>query len=185
MRLSTDLLLAGILNIATISAMAQDATLRGTIKDETTGAASPCNVAIFDAKGNLVVENDSFKSGFRCSGEFTKRLAAGRTRVRVTRGFETQFVEKEIDLEAGRETEVSFILRRPVDLRRRGWYAGDSHVHMLHGERTVPVSFDLVALTARAEDLQYLSLAQAWEIQNPTPEASRQNCFRARPQRLC
>jgi hypothetical protein len=164
------LLLAAILNTATISAMAQEAVLRGTIKDET-GAPSPCTVAIFDAIGNLVVENDSFKSGFRCSGEFTKRLAAGRTRIRVTRGFETQFVEKEIELKAGHEAEVNFILRRTVDLRRRGWYAGDSHVHMLHGERTVPVSFDFVALTARAEDLQYLSLAQAWEIQNPTPEA--------------
>src|SRR5882672_1195467 len=171
MRLSLGLLLAGILNTASFSAMAQEAVLRGTIKDETTGAASPCNVAIVDAKGNLVVENDAFKSGFRCSGKFTKRLPAGRTRIRVTRGFETQFVEKEIVLEAGRETEVSLILRRTIDLRRRGWYAGDSHVHMLHGERKVPVSFDLVALAARAEDLQYLSLAQAWEIQNPTPEA--------------
>src|SRR6266478_1548262 len=170
MRLTMAVLLAGILNTATISAMAQEAVLRGTIKDETTGAPSACNVAIFDATGKLMVENDSFKSGFRCSGEFTRRLVAGRTRIRVTRGFETQFVEKEIELEAGREAQVCFILRRTVDLRRRGWYAGDSHVHMLHGERMVPVSFDLVALAARAEDLQYLSLAQAWEIQNPTPE---------------
>ena len=44
-------LLAGILNTATISAMAQEAVLRGTIKDETTGAPSACNIAIFDATG--------------------------------------------------------------------------------------------------------------------------------------
>src|SRR5712671_293310 len=111
MRLSLGLLLAGILNPTAISAMAQEAVLHGTIKDETTGAPSPCNVALFDARGNLMVESDSFKSGFRCSGEFTKRLPAGRTRIRVTRGFETQFVEKEIELEAGRDAEVGFILR--------------------------------------------------------------------------
>jgi hypothetical protein len=145
--------------------------LRVTIKDEITGALTPCTVAITDAKGNLVVENASFTSGFRCPGEFTKRLPPGRTRIRVTRGFETQFVEKEVDLEVGHEAEVSFVLRRNVDLQRRGWYAGDSHVHMVHGERQVPVSFDHVALSARAEDLRYLSLAQAWEIQSPTPEA--------------
>ena len=46
----------------------------------------------------------------------------------------------------------------------------DSHVHMLHGERTVPVDFDYVALTAKAEDLQYMSLAQAWNLDDPTPE---------------
>jgi hypothetical protein len=66
---------------------------------------------------------------------------------------------------------VAFVLRRRVDLRKRGWYAGDSHVHMLHGERTVPVGFDFVALTARAEDLQYLSLAQSWIVEPATPEA--------------
>jgi hypothetical protein len=117
------------------------------------------------------VENDSFRAGFRCAGQFTKRLPQGRTRIRITRGFETQFIDRELHLEAGKETEASFLLERTVDLRRLGWYAGDSHVHMLHGERTVPVTFDFVALTARAEDLQYLSLAQAWEIENPTPEA--------------
>jgi hypothetical protein len=170
MRLILGLLFAGILNCATTSTLAQEAVLHGTIKDESSGALTPCNVAITDANGNLVIENESFKSGFRCPGEFTKRLPAGRTRIRVTRGFETQFVQKEIDLEPSREAEVVFGLRRNIDLRRRGWYAGDSHVHMLHGERTVPASFDQVALSARAEDLQYLSLAQAWIIQDPTPE---------------
>jgi hypothetical protein len=41
---------------------------------------------------------------------------------------------------------------------------------MLHGERTVQVDFDYVALTAQAEDLQYMSLAQAWNLDDPTPE---------------
>jgi hypothetical protein len=41
---------------------------------------------------------------------------------------------------------------------------------MNHGEKTIPVDFDYVALAAQAEDLQYLSLAQAWSIENPTPE---------------
>jgi len=42
---------------------------------------------------------------------------------------------------------------------------------MLHGERTIPVKFDFVKLTAQAEDLQWLSLAQAWTLNTPTPEA--------------
>jgi hypothetical protein len=41
---------------------------------------------------------------------------------------------------------------------------------MLHGERTLPVSFDFIGLTAEAEDLQYLSVAQAWDISPLTPE---------------
>lgn len=149
----------------------QDAILHGTIQDAATGKPSACTVAITDAQGRLVTENDSFRSGFRCAGEFTKRLPAGPTSIRVTRGLETRGIEMELPLQAGANTNITFVLQRTVDLRKRGWFAGDSHVHMLHGERTVPVTFDFVALTARAEDLQYLSLAQAWDLPNPTPEA--------------
>jgi hypothetical protein len=149
---------------------AQEAVLHGIIKDEASQALGACTVQITDSQGRLVTESESFRAGFRCLGEFTRNLPAGRTIVRVTRGFETQFTEKELGLAPGERQEVSFVLKRNVDLRRRGWYAGDSHAHMLHGERTVPVSFDFVALTARAEDLQYLSLAQAWNLSDPTPE---------------
>jgi hypothetical protein len=162
---------AVVLQAGIAASTAQNASLRGSIEDEATGALTPCTVTITDANGKVCVENDSFQSGFRCSGQFTKSLPPGRTRIRVTRGFETQAVERELDLPAGRETEAAFVLRRRVDLRKRGWYAGDSHVHMMHGERTVPVSFDFVALSARAEDLQYLCLAQGWAIEPATPEA--------------
>jgi hypothetical protein len=151
--------------------MAAEAVLKATIKDEVSGFPIPCTVTITDAEGKVVTENQAFKSGFRCSGQFSKRLPAGRTRIQISRGFETHALDTEIELPADRETEASFKLQRLVDLRKRGWYAGDSHVHMLHGERTVPVDFDFVALTARAEDLQYLSLVQAWAIEPATPEA--------------
>ncbi|HEY5910784.1 MAG TPA: CehA/McbA family metallohydrolase [Verrucomicrobiae bacterium] len=149
---------------------AQDAVLRGTIKDASSGGLTPCTVAITDSSGKLLTESESFKAGFRCAGQFTRHLPPGRTRVRITRGFETTAIDLELDLAPGQQADKMFALRRSVDLRARGWYSGDSHVHMLHGERTVPVDFDFVALTARAEDLQYLSLAQAWSLTNPTPE---------------
>jgi hypothetical protein len=149
---------------------AQEAVLHGTIQDAVIGDLTACTVAITDANGHRVTESESFKSGFRCPGSFTKHLVPGRTKVRITRGPETVATTREFDLQAGKETRATFVLERQVDLRRRGWYAGDSHVHMLHGERTIPVDFDFVALTARAEDLQFLSLAQAWSLDVPTPE---------------
>ena len=144
--------------------------LRGRVIDDRSGALTPCTVAIVDSGGGLVIERESFKTGFRCGGEFEKILPAGRTRIRVTRGLETRAVERVVDLEAGAVTQVDFSLDRIVDLRSKGWFAGDSHVHMVHGERTVPVDFDYVALTARAEDLCYLSLSHAWAFEDPTPE---------------
>jgi hypothetical protein len=144
--------------------------LHAVIKDAITGRQAPCTVTITDADGKVVVESDSYSNGFRCSGEFSKRLPAGSTGVRITRGFETKAINRQVNLVAGETTNLAFTLQRVVNLRTRGWFAGDSHVHMLHGERTVPVSFDYVALTAKAEDLQYMCLAQAWNIDAATPE---------------
>lgn len=146
------------------------AVLRGRVTDAATGRPTACTVTITDSAGSIVTENEAFKGGFRCNGAFEKRLPAGRTRIRVTRGFESRVVEKEILLQPGSVTNINFKLEQPINLRARGWYAGDSHAHMIHGERTLPVDFGFVALTARAEDLHYLSLTHAWQMSDPTPE---------------
>jgi hypothetical protein len=144
--------------------------LNGTVLDAATELPTACTVRIIDANGKTVIERESFTGGFRSNGHFTKRLPVGRTELRVTRGFETRAVERTIEVPSEGTAELKIKLERNVDLRRLGWYGGDSHVHMLHGEKTLPVDFDFVALTAQAEDLQYLSLAQDWIIENPTPE---------------
>ncbi len=145
-------------------------TLSATVVDAASGLPVPCTVEIRDSAGRVVTERASFRTGFRSDGRFRKRLPAGSARLRVSRGFETRALEEEVDVPAGGDREIRVALERIVDLRKRGWFAGDSHVHMLHGERTVPVTFDDVGLAARAEDLSYLSLAQAWTLDDPTPE---------------
>lgn len=151
-------------------AQAAQGTLRGVVIDAETGQPTACTVAIYDANERLFKSNPSFSAGIRCNGRFEQPLPAGKTRVRVTRGFETKAAERTIDVPPDGVADVRIELRRAVDLRKLGWVAGDSHAHMNHGEKTVPVDFDFVALTADAEDLQYLSLAQAWSMDDPTPE---------------
>jgi hypothetical protein len=162
----------------------ESATLSGLIKDAATGQPTACTVTIKDANGKIVTESESFLSGFRCPGRFLKKLPPGHTLIRISRGFETKSINRELDLVPGQQLDLEVTLERVVDLRTRGWFSGDSHVHMLHGEKTVPVDFDFVALTAQAQDLQHLSLAQSWILENPTPESlttelnarSRPNC---------
>ena len=48
---------------------------------------------------------------------------------------------------------LASVLRRRSGLRGEGWYCGDNHDHMIHGERTVQVDFPYVALAARAARL--------------------------------
>ncbi|MGH9664969.1 MAG: CehA/McbA family metallohydrolase, partial [Bryobacteraceae bacterium] len=71
---------------------------------------------------------------------------------------------------------LTFTLRRRTPLRARGWYCGDSHNHMVHGERKVPINFAYAALSARAEALDYLALAQQWTLPHPTPQSLSAAC---------
>ena len=146
------------------------AEFRARIVNAETGQRIACTVILVDANGRTVTEGEGVHGGFRSSGVFTRFLPPGRTKLRVTRGPEYTAAEKEIELHAGKATSLEVKLKRQVDLRRRGWFAGDSHVHMIHGERSIAVNFDQVALAARAEDLQYLSLSHAWQLDDPTPE---------------
>ena len=129
-----------------------------------------CTVTIIDATGRTVTDGEGLRGGFRSTGAFTRLLPPGPTKIRVIRGPEFRAVEREIALRAGEISRIEVTLERQVDLRRRGWFAGDSHDHMIHGEKTVAVDFDQVALAARAEDLQYLSVGHAWALDDPTPE---------------
>jgi hypothetical protein len=146
------------------------AELRLTVVDAATRQPVACTVSIVDANGRIVTEGEGLRGGFRSSGVSAKLLAPGLTKIRVVRGPEYKAAEREIELRAGEVRILKLELERQVDLRRRGWFAGDSHVHMIHGEKTIPVDFDQVALAARAEDLQYLSLGHIWNLDNPTPE---------------
>lgn len=150
------------------------ATLRCDIVDARSGEAVPCTVELTDATGRLVTRSAGYTRGFRCAGDFVETVPPGRTLVRVRRGFEYRAAERALELAPGESQNLRIALERVVDLRARGWYAGDSHVHMIHGERTLPVRFEEVALAAAAEDLHHLSLSHAWEHPDPTPEALEQ-----------
>jgi hypothetical protein len=144
--------------------------LKGTVLDSTTQNRTPCTVQIHDANNKIVIENESYLDGFRCNGQFEKTLPVGKTKIRVTRGFETKSVEQTIDIKPNQTSHLDFELERIIDLRAQGWFAGDHHAHMVHGERTIHTDFDAVALAVHAEDLHHFSLSHAWLLDYPSPE---------------
>src|SRR5438105_10837178 len=101
-------------------ALGQEAQLGVNIKDAITGRPVACTVHLVDANGKSVIENDSFKSGFRCSGSFTRRLPPGRASLRITRGFETMAFTTNLSLSSKQETHLTLHLHRSINLRQRG-----------------------------------------------------------------
>jgi hypothetical protein len=165
--------------LAVCPAALASAVVAGRAVDADTGQPVPCTVAIRTSSGELIADHPSFRGAFRSAGLFEKEVPAGRTRVVVSRGFDYIAEAQEMDLDDGERRELIFKLRRRTPLRAQGWRAGDNHVHMIHGERTIEVDFDYVALAARAEGLDYLSLSQDWNLAEKTPEALELACRRA------
>ena len=155
------------------------ANLRGHVFDAETGRPLPCTIAIRGADGKVVADHPSFRDGIRSSGNFDQQIAPGRVTIQVSRGFDYVAREQEIELRDGETREIEFRLERRTPLRALGWYAGDNHDHMIHGERTIEVGFDYVALAARAEGLDYLSVTNHWNARDVSPEAMDRVCARA------
>jgi hypothetical protein len=147
------------------------AVLEIRVSDAATGRLTSCNILVTDPQGRTLTAPGPSAKGLRSDGNLRLELPAGPARVRVTRGFETRAAERNLLLTSGATVRLDLELTRLVDLRSLGWYSGDSHAHMIHGERHVVVGFDDVALAARAEDLQLLSLSHAWNLEDANPES--------------
>ncbi len=146
------------------------------IYDDATGQIVPCSVALRTSTGTLLQQNLGYSDGFRCPGEFRAALPPGKTQVVVTRGFDCRAQTRELDLAAGTTSECVIRLARVSPLRTEGWVCGDNHVHMKHGEAKVIDDFSFLALTARAEALDYMSVAQQWNVPVVTPKILSGDC---------
>jgi len=62
--------------------------------------------------------------------EFQFNIAAGAYTLIINKGIEYTPVERLIEVSAGETKEISIKLKRWIDLNQRGWYSGDTHLHI-------------------------------------------------------
>jgi hypothetical protein len=156
--------------VYSVTATCRAATIAGRVIDAETGTTIPATIAILTSDGSTVTDHPSFQAGFRSSGTFEKQLPPGETTIVVTRGYDYIAAQRRITLVGDERRSETFVLQRRSTLRREGWYCGDNHDHMIHGERTILVDFSYAALAARAEGLDYLAVAQGWNISRISSE---------------
>ena len=80
------------------------------------------------------------------AGSFRVRAPLGKIRISIRRGLEYAPIDEEIRLEAGKTLRRTFALKRWVHMERKGWYSGDTHIHMLDPPSAL--------FETRAEDLR-------------------------------
>lgn len=113
--------------------------LRFSVRDET-GRLIPCAV-VFERLSSALPKSERARFGeegdygrfervyYSLSGNESLPVEPGRYRVTVTRGFEHEVFQQEVDLQAGKETTLQATLVRSVQLP--GYLSGDFHVHAL------------------------------------------------------
>src|SRR4051794_23714717 len=107
----------------------------------------PAGVEIRRAKGD--------EPYFYADGSFDVALPPGRARMRVSGGIES--IPRTVSLDSGTAAELTVPVLRWTDMAARGWYSGDSHVH-LHTGGPIAVTVADALVAARAEGVNYVNL---------------------------
>jgi hypothetical protein len=107
-----------------------------------------------------------FHDHFDCPGEAHLRLPAGTYRYVVERGPEYRRASGEVRTGEGSPGELRVLLERTIDMKARGWWSGETHVH--RGVEDLP-------LLLRAEDLHLAPVMTIWNRKShwkdhPLPE---------------
>lgn len=109
----------------------------------------------YSPAGAAVRKTKRDESYFYADGRFDVELPAGRSRLNFSGGIET--IPQTVLLEADGDVELTVPIQRWVDMAARGWYSGDSHIH-LHTGGPIAVSPADALTAARAEGVNYLNL---------------------------
>jgi len=91
---------------------------------------------------------------FYADGEFSVAVPES-VRMTIAAGLES--VPQTVSIRANAETDLTVKLGSWIDMASRGWYSGDSHVH-LHTGGPISASTSDAILAARAEGLNYVNL---------------------------
>jgi hypothetical protein len=131
--------------------------LEGRIIDDKTGWPLAAVVVITDNQGKAVEIDGKhahveYLAKRRCyvDGTFSLSGLSNRFEIEVRRGLETIPVKAEIDPVRTNSDEMTFRLKRWIDMKEEGYLSGDTHVHLLSTAESY--------LQMRAEDLNVLNL---------------------------
>lgn len=119
--------------------------LRFDIKDDSLRNI-PAKLSLFNENGELV------RTVYTASGKDTIKMEPNNYKLVISRGYEYQFVEKDIKVEAGKTTEVSEVLKRVVDTK--GYLSTDTHVHASPSpDNTISIKDRIITVAAEGLDI--------------------------------
>jgi len=156
-----------------------------SVKDAQTGALVPARVGVYDSTGRaplasdqalmlqrfaddlrmLAVNERTFwpsqnRQAFYMDGNYAGKLPVGTYELVVTRGPEFRVYHGTFEVKANATSALNIALTRYADMPSKGWYSGDSHIHLTRDVVADPVIWGMVA----AEDVYVGNLLEMGNI---------------------
>lgn len=158
-----------------------------TLKDAKTGGLVQGRVGLYDATGRAPLASDqalmiqryaddlrmlpiaerSFwpspnRQAFYVDSNYEGEVPAGTYELVVVRGPEFRVHHSKFEVKKGETAKVAVSLERYADMPAKGWYSGDSHIHVTRDEVADPTIWGFVA----AEDVHVGNLLEMGNITN-------------------
>jgi len=129
------------------------------VKDARTGELVPARLGLYDATGRTPLPSDQAllvhryadetrllwvaqrllwpsaqRQAFYVNGEYESQVPAGSYELVATRGPEYRLFKGTVDVKPGQTNQVTIALQRYIDQPSRGWYSGDTHLHLMRDQ---------------------------------------------------
>jgi hypothetical protein len=153
----------------------EPARIQGVALESRTGKPSPGRVRVLCSDGQLrhalayadnttvsekpvVFRPASYKLPFFYSdGTFEIIVPPGETQVTLERGFEHRLLSRSLDLKPGEVRKITLSSGRFLDMARKGWVSGDTHVHWVKNSWDINEALSLLGVVQRAEDVRVIN----------------------------
>jgi hypothetical protein len=174
-----------ISRIGTTAAPAARGRIRLEVKDAKSGALVPARLGLYDASGRAPLPSDdalvvhryadetrlvsvaerllwpsAHRLAFYASGTYQAEVPAGRYELVATKGPEYRVFTRSVDVKPGETAVVPVALQRYIDQPSRGWFSGDTHLHLMRDRADDLAVWGLVA----AEDVHVGNLLEMGNI---------------------
>jgi hypothetical protein len=140
-------------------APASSGTIHIDVKDAQTGQLVPARLGLYDATGRTPLPSDQAllvhryadetrllwvaerllwpsaqRQAFYANGSYESQVPAGSYELVATRGPEYRTFKSTVTVKPGQTSRVTISLQRYIDQPSRGWYSGDTHLHLMRDE---------------------------------------------------
>ncbi len=94
---------------------------------------------------------------FYSDGTFEIIVPPGEVEIKLERGFEHEIVHKHLEAKTGKTHDINLESRRFLDMKKRNWISGDTHIHWVKNHWSENEDMKLLRVVQYAEDLRVVN----------------------------